>query len=56
MADYNIDHHKELIIISQNLRAQGKFLSGEDEKQLLKYEVQIEESVFFANRENFLYS
>ena len=41
MTDYNLDRHKELIIISQNLKPPGKIFVVWRKNRIVKYEVEM---------------
>ena len=52
---YNRERHKELVIRSQNLKNQGKNLfleNPEEDYELSKYNIGVEEQVFWTHREN----
>ena len=54
---YNKKRHKQLLIRSQDLKNQGKNIFLENPKEsseLSKYNVEIEEQVFWTHRENFV--
>ena len=54
---YNKERHKQLVIRSQDLKNQGKNIFLENPKEsseLSKYNVEIEEQVFWTHRENFV--
>jgi len=54
---YNKERHKKLVILSQDLKNQGKnfFLENpEESSELCKYNVAVEEQVFWTHRENFV--
>ena len=54
---YNKERHKQLVILSQDLKNQGKnfFLENpEESSELCKYNVAVEEQVFWTHRENFV--
>lgn len=54
---YNKERHKQLVISSQDLKNQGKNIFLENPKEsseLSKYNVEIEEQVFWTHRENFV--
>ena len=52
---YNKERHKELLIRSQNLKNRGKNLfleNPEEDYELSKYNIAVEEQVFWTHREN----
>ena len=54
---YNKERHKQLVIRSQDLKNQGKnfFLENpEEDSELSKYNIGVEEQVFWTHRENFV--
>ena len=54
---YNKERHKQLVIRSQDLKNQGTHISNENREEyleLLHYNVEIEEQVFWTHRENFV--
>ena len=54
---YNRERHKELVIRSQNLKNQGKNLfleNPEEDYELSKYNIGVEEQVFWTHREKFV--
>ena len=54
---YNKERHKQLVIRSQDLKNQGKnlFLENPEEySELSKYNIGVEEQVFWTHRENFV--
>lgn len=54
---YNKERHKQLVIRSQDLKNQGTHISKENREEyseLLHYNVEIEEQVFWTHRENFV--
>jgi len=54
---YNKERHKQLVIRSQDLKNQGKnlFLENPEEgSELSKYNIAVEEQVFWTHRENFV--
>ena len=54
--DYNRKRHKQLIICSQDLKNQGKNLfieNPEEDSELSKYNIAVEEQVFWTHREDF---
>jgi len=54
---YNKERHKQLVILSQDLKNQGKnFLleNPEERSELRKYNIAVEEQVFWTHRENFV--
>ena len=54
--DYNKKRHKQLLIRSQNLKNQGKNLfleNPEQDSELSKYNIAVEEQVFWTHREDF---
>ena len=54
---YNKERHKQLVIRSQDLKNQGKNLfleNPEEDSELSKYNIGIEEQVFWTHRENFV--
>lgn len=54
---YNKERHKQLVIRSQDLKNQGKNLfleNPEEDSQLSKYNISVEEQVFWTHRENFV--
>jgi hypothetical protein len=54
---YNKERHKQLVILSQDLKNQGKnfFLENPEERsELRKYNIAVEEQVFWTHRENFV--
>jgi len=54
---YNKERHKQLVIRSQDLKNQGKniFLENpEESSELSKYNIGVEEQVFWTHRENFV--
>ena len=54
---YNKERHKQLVIRSQDLKNQGKnvFLENpEEDSELSKYNIGVEEQVFWTHRENFI--
>jgi hypothetical protein len=53
----NNDRHQQLVIRSQNLKSQGKTLfleNPEEYLELLRYNIAVEEQVFWTHREEFL--
>ena len=55
--NYNKKRHKQLVILSQDVKNQGKNLFIENPKEyseLLKYNIAVEEQVFWTHREQFL--
>ncbi len=55
--NYNKERHKELVIRWQNLKSQGKILCLEcpkEDAELSKYNIEVEEQVFWAHRNEFL--
>ena len=53
--NYNKSRHKELVILAQELLNQGKHIFLEKEFfELSKYNIAVEEQVFWTHRENFL--
>lgn len=54
---YNKERHKQLVIRSQDLKNQGKNLfleNPEEDSELSKYNIGVEEQVFWTHRENFV--
>ena len=54
---YNKERHKQLVIRSQDLKNQGKNLfleNPEENSELSKYNIGVEEQVFWTHRENFV--
>lgn len=54
---YNKERHKQLVIRSQDLKNQGKNLfleNPEENSELSKYNIGVEEKVFWTHRENFV--
>jgi hypothetical protein len=54
--DYNKKRHKQLMIRSQDLKNQGKNLfieNPEENSELSKYNIAVEEQVFWTHREDF---
>lgn len=54
---YNKERHKQLVIRSQELKNQGKNLLLENPEEIFelsKYNVAVEEQVFWTHRENFV--
>ncbi len=54
---YNKERHKQLVIRSQDLKNQGKNLfleNPEENSELSKYNIGVEEQVFWTHRENFI--
>lgn len=54
---YNKERHKQLVIRSQDLKNQGKNLFLEnpaEDSELSKYNIGVEEQVFWTHRENFI--
>ena len=54
---YNKKRHKQLLIRSQILKKQGKNLfleNPEEDSELSKYNIGVEEQVFWTHRENFV--
>ena len=54
---YNKERHKELVRRSQDLKNQGKNLfleNPEEDFELSKYNIGVEEQVFWTHRENFV--
>ena len=54
---YNKERHKQLVIRSQDLKNQGKNLfleNPEEDSELSKYNIGVEEQVFWTHRENFI--
>jgi len=54
--DYNSERHKQLVIRSQDLKNQGKNLfieNPEEDSELSKYNIAVEEQVFWTRREDF---
>ena len=54
---YNKERHKQLVIRSQDFKNQGKniFLENPEEaSELSKYNIAVEEQVFWTHRENFV--
>ena len=54
---YNKESHKQLVIRSQDLKNQGKNLfleNPEEDSELSKYNIAVEEQVFWTHRENFV--
>jgi hypothetical protein len=54
--DYNRKRHKQLVIRSQDLNTQGKNLfieNPEEDSELSKYNIAVEEQVFWTYREDF---
>jgi hypothetical protein len=54
--DYNRKRHQQLVIRSQDLKNQGKNLfieNPEEDSELSKYNIAVEEQVFWTHRENF---
>jgi len=54
---YNKERHKQLVIRSQDLKNQGKNLfleNPEEDSELSKYNIAVEEHVFWTHRENFV--
>jgi hypothetical protein len=55
--DYNRKRHKQLVIRSQDFKNQGKNLfieNPEEYSELSKYNIAVEEQVFWTHREDFL--
>ncbi len=55
--DYNKKRHKELVIRAQDFKNQGKNIFRESPKEfseLAKYDIAVEEQVFWTHRENFV--
>ena len=55
--DYNKERHKQLVIRSQYFKDQGKniFLeSPEESSELSKYDIVVEDYVYWTHRENFV--
>jgi hypothetical protein len=55
--DYNRKRHKQLVIRSQDLKNQGKSLfieNPEEDSELSKYNIAVEEQVFWTHREDFV--
>jgi hypothetical protein len=53
---YNKERHKQLVIRSQDLKNQGKNLfleNPEEDSELSKYNIAVEEHVFWTHREDF---
>ena len=53
---YNKERHKQLVIRSQDLKNQGKNLfleNPEEDSELSKYNIAVEEQVFWTHREDF---
>jgi hypothetical protein len=54
--DYSKKRHKQLVIRSQDLKNQGKNLfleNPEEDSELSKYNIAVEEHVFWTHREDF---
>ena len=54
---YNKERHNQLVIRSQDLKNQGKNLfleNPEEDSELSKYNIDVEEQVFWTHRENFI--
>ena len=54
---YNKKRHKQLVVYSQYLKSQGKNIfidNPEESSELSKYNVGVEEQVFWTHRENFI--
>ena len=54
---YKKERHKQLVIRSQDLKNQGKNLfleNPEEDSELSKYNIGVEEQVFWTHRENFV--
>ena len=51
---YNKKRHKELLIRSENLKKEGKELSAEENSELLKYSILVEQYIFWSHRDEFL--
>ena len=54
---YNKERHEQLVIRSQDLKNQGKNLfleNPEEDSELSKYNIAVEEHVFWTHRENFV--
>jgi hypothetical protein len=54
---YNKERHKQLVICYQDLKNQGKNLfieNPEEDSELSKYNIGIEEQIFWIHRENFV--
>ena len=54
--DYSKKRHKQLVIRSQDLKNQGQNLfieNSEEDSELSKYNIVVEEQVFWTHRENF---
>jgi hypothetical protein len=51
---YNKERHKQLVICAQELKNQGKDLNLEKDFELCKYNILVEEQVFWTHRENFI--
>ena len=54
---YNKERHKQLVIRSQDLKNQGKNLfleNPEEDSELSKYNIAVEEQVFWTHREKFV--
>jgi hypothetical protein len=54
---YNKERHKQLVIRSQDLKNQGKNLfleNPEEDSELSKYNIGVEEQVFWTHQENFV--
>ena len=54
--DYSKKRHKQLVIRSQDLKNQGKNLfleNPEEDSELSKYNIAVEEQVFWTHREDF---
>ena len=54
---YNKERHKQLVIRSQDLKNQGKNLfleNPEEDSELSKYNIGVEEQVFWTHREDFV--
>ena len=54
--DYNKERHKQLVIRSQDLKNQGKNLfleNPEEDSELSKYNIAVEEQIFWTNRGEF---
>jgi hypothetical protein len=55
--NYNKERHQELVIRAQDLKNQGKNLfreNLEEYSELLRYDIAVEEQVFWTHREDFL--
>nr|YP_009029004.1 hypothetical protein [Cylindrotheca closterium]AGY78400.1 hypothetical protein [Cylindrotheca closterium] len=54
---YNKERHKQFVIRLQDLKNQGKNLfleNSEEDSELSKYNIGVEEQVFWIHRENFV--